>query len=212
MKLKRIIYYVLISLMVFSIVFSIVVVFKPPTIIKEEGLATIPNEKIELSKDNNIEQYFVAKTENIIQIKIYIGKVTDKSGYIKITAYDDHDKELSSKKIKIEEIVPSTINVFDIDNINNVNGKCIHVKIETINTDSIVTVYKNNEYYPNQYIIYQGKKEKQTIVMYYEGEIKDKSLIVHFALILCTSAILALFLRDEITQERKFKDGRNKKK
>ena len=212
MKLKKIIYYVLISLMVFSIAFSIVMVFKTPTVISEKRLTSVPKEKIELSEENDIEQYFLVETENIKIIKIYIGEITDKKGFIKITAYDNQNQELSSKKIKIKNIVPSSINEFNMDNLDNTNGKCIHVKIEAINTDSVLTLYKNDEYYQNQYIVYQGNKENKTIVMNYEGDKKHKSLIVHCALIFCTSAILALFLRDEIIQERKCKNGRNKKK
>lgn len=212
MKVKKILYYFLLFLMAFSIIASIAIVIKMPTMRKEKRLTGEVKYPIEINKDKDITQYFLVQTDTIRQVKIYFHEVSNTEGNIKLTFYDDKDKVISTKKVKIKNLIISGVNIIDVENLNNMNGKQIHMKIEVENTDSTVTLYSSDEYYPNQYINFEGEKVNQSLSMYYEGGVKNKALIVHLALIFCVSSILALFLRDEVIQEGNDKNGKTKKK
>lgn len=212
MKLKKIVYYFLLSLMALSVIASIAIVIKMPTMRKEKRLTGLVQHPIEINKDKNVTQYFLVDTDTIKQVKIYVHEISNTKGNLKLTFYDEKDKVLSTKKIKLKKITTPSVNIFDVENLNNLNGKKIYMKVEVENSDSVVTLYSSDEYYPNQYINYEDNKINQSLSMYYEGGVKNKALIVHLALIFCVSAILILFLRDEVIQEGNDKNGKNKKK
>lgn len=212
MKLKRFIYYFLIALMISSIVMLLLTFIKEPTIRKENRLSAIPEENIEINKEKSLNQYFQVQMDSINIIKLYVDNVSDTNGYLKISFYNSNNKELSTKSVELKEFVTPGINFIYVDNLNNLKNEIIKLKIEVIDSDSNVSIGVNDEYYENQYIEYNDNKINKSIIMYYEGNTRNISLIVHFVLIFFVSLLLAVFLREEVIQERNDKDEKVKRK
>ena len=212
MKFKKIIYYFLIALMISSLIMLGLIFIKQPRIRKESRLTAIPNEFIEVKKDESFFQYFQVQTDTIDILKININNVINPKGNLKLTFYNDKGEELSVHETELKQFVTPSINFIKINSIDNIKNEVIQIKFEVTDPDSIVSIGANNEYYENQYIKKDNKRINKSINMYYEGYASNPSLIVHFLLIFFVSLILYVFLKEEIIQEGNDKHEKNKRK
>ena len=145
---------------------------------------------IEVKKDESISQYFQVQIDSINIIKLYVDSVSNPNGNLKLTFYNSKGEELTSQETELKKIVTPEINFIFVDNLNNIKNEIVQLKIEVIGSDSVVSIGVNDEYYDNQYIIKDNKKINKSIIMYYEGNTRNVSLIVHFLLIFFVSLSL----------------------
>ncbi len=198
MKIKKIIYYFLISMMITSVFMSIMILIKPPKSINRIEIISPSEKGVKVKKNTEISQYLQSQMDDINQIFIHIGNITGNAGIVKVNVYKG-DKLLDVSTKEITQLNQNQHNIFEFNNLKNIKNEVL--RFEIISDSEEMELFTNKKYSKNQYLLNGNNKLEESLTLIYMGEQKNVSYIWYFMLSLTVSLLLFIFVKEEIKEK-----------
>lgn len=197
MKIKGILYYIIMVQLIASIIMSIVVIIIPPTSIKNMEIKSTKSES-EYFEHGELTQYFESQIDQIQSISL---SLPNKKNNLTVEIYDNVGKLL--EKSYIRDLKDNQSNVAHFKNLKNVKNKLLIMKIKS---DDTISINLNNNYNKNQYLIVNNKKLNKSLTFNYLGKSIDRGIVWYFLVSIFVSLLLFIYLYDERrAYEKKYK-------